>query len=86
MQGFAYVEFLEADAVTAACLLEGSDLHSRPLKVSSPVMMSYLPLGHGIQVLEQNGSPLYIPVLATTIRKLPHFGAMLLLLPLFSEF
>lgn len=33
-KGFAYVEFLEADAVTAACLLEGSDLHSRPLKVS----------------------------------------------------
>lgn len=33
-KGFAYVEFLEADAVTAACLLEGTDLHSRPLKVS----------------------------------------------------
>ena len=33
LQGFAYVEFLEADAVTAACLLEGSELHSRALKV-----------------------------------------------------
>ncbi len=32
--GFAYVEFLEADAVEAACLLEGSELHGRALKVS----------------------------------------------------
>ena len=28
-KGFAYIEFLEADAVTAACLLEGSELRGR---------------------------------------------------------
>ena len=33
-KGFAYIEFLEADAVTAACLLEGSELRGRALKVS----------------------------------------------------
>lgn len=32
-QGFAYVEFLEADAVAAACLLADSELHGRALKV-----------------------------------------------------
>lgn len=32
-KGFAYVEFLEADAVEAACLLEGSELRGRQLKV-----------------------------------------------------
>jgi len=31
---FAYIEFLEADAVEAACLLEGSELRGRQLKVS----------------------------------------------------
>jgi polyadenylate-binding protein 2 len=32
-KGFAYVEFLEVDAVEAACLLEGSELRGRQLKV-----------------------------------------------------
>lgn len=33
-KGFAYVEFLEADAVAAACLLADSELHGRALKVN----------------------------------------------------
>ena len=33
-KGFAYVEFLEASAVEAACLLEGSELKGRTIKVS----------------------------------------------------
>ena len=32
-QGFAYIEFLEADAVTNAVLLDGSELRGRNLKV-----------------------------------------------------
>lgn len=32
-KGFAYIEFLEADAVANACLLEGTDLHGRQIKV-----------------------------------------------------
>lgn len=32
-KGYAYVEFLEADAVEAACLLEDSELKGRKLKV-----------------------------------------------------
>lgn len=32
-KGFAYIEFLEADAVEAACLLEDSELRGRKLKV-----------------------------------------------------
>jgi polyadenylate-binding protein 2 len=33
-KGYAYIEFLEVDAVEQACLLDGSELHSRALKVS----------------------------------------------------
>jgi len=33
-KGFAYIEFLEADAVEAACLLEGTELKGRQIKVS----------------------------------------------------
>lgn len=33
-KGFAYIEFLEADAVTNACLLDGSELRNRAIKVS----------------------------------------------------
>ncbi len=33
-KGFAYVEFLEASAVESACLLDGSELKGRKLKVS----------------------------------------------------
>lgn len=33
-KGFAYIEFLEADAVSAACLLDGSELRGRTLKVN----------------------------------------------------
>ncbi|GAB4819314.1 hypothetical protein N2152v2_006360 [Parachlorella kessleri] len=33
-KGFAYIEFLEADAVAAACLMEGSELRGRQIKVS----------------------------------------------------
>ena len=32
-KGFAYVEFLEASAIESACLLEGSELKGRKLKV-----------------------------------------------------
>ena len=32
-KGFAYVEFLEADAVTAACMMDGTELRGRMLKV-----------------------------------------------------
>lgn len=32
-KGFAYVEFLEKDAVANACLLDGSELHGRAIKV-----------------------------------------------------
>lgn len=32
-QGFAYLEFLEVDAVNSAVLLDGSDLHARQIKV-----------------------------------------------------
>ncbi len=42
-QGFAYVEFLEADAVTSAALLDGSDLRGRELKVHSLSLMDSLP-------------------------------------------
>lgn len=42
-QGFAYVEFLEADAVTSAALLDGSDLRGRELKVHSLSWMDSLP-------------------------------------------
>ncbi len=34
VQGFAYVEFLEADAVNSATLLDGSELRAREIKVS----------------------------------------------------
>mmetsp|Transcript_30492 Transcript_30492/g.58707 ORF Transcript_30492/g.58707 Transcript_30492/m.58707 type:complete len:222 (-) Transcript_30492:529-1194(-) len=34
-KGFAYLEFLEADAVTTAVQLAGTELHGRPLKVSA---------------------------------------------------
>lgn len=34
MQGFAYVEFLEADAVTSAALLDGTELRGREIKVA----------------------------------------------------
>mmetsp|Transcript_2101 Transcript_2101/g.6262 ORF Transcript_2101/g.6262 Transcript_2101/m.6262 type:complete len:212 (-) Transcript_2101:234-869(-) len=33
-KGFAYVEFLEADAVTSAALLDGTELRGREIKVS----------------------------------------------------
>ena len=33
MQGFAYLEFLEVDAVNSALLLDGSELHARQIKV-----------------------------------------------------
>lgn len=33
-KGYAYIEFLEVDAVEQACLLDGSELHSRQLKVN----------------------------------------------------
>ena len=33
-KGFAYIEFLEADAVAAACLMEGSELRGRQIKVT----------------------------------------------------
>lgn len=33
-KGFAYIEFLESDAVESACLLEGTELRGRQLKVS----------------------------------------------------
>ena len=33
-KGFAYVEFLEADAVANACLLDGTELRGRQIKVS----------------------------------------------------
>jgi polyadenylate-binding protein 2 len=33
-KGFAYIEFLEADAVANACLLDGSELRSRQIKVA----------------------------------------------------
>ncbi|KAI7836659.1 hypothetical protein COHA_009435 [Chlorella ohadii] len=33
-KGFAYIEFLEADAVANACLLDGSELRGRALKVA----------------------------------------------------
>lgn len=33
MQGYAYIEFLEADAVANALLLDSSELHGRQLKV-----------------------------------------------------
>lgn len=51
-KGFAYVEFLEADAVTAACMLEGSELRGRALKVSPkrtnvPGMKAYRGRGRG---------------------------------------
>ena len=32
-QGFAYLEFLEADAINSALLLDGSELHGRQIKV-----------------------------------------------------
>lgn len=32
-KGFAYIEFLEADAVANACLLDGSELRNRAIKV-----------------------------------------------------
>lgn len=32
-KGFAYIEFLEVDAVAQACLLEGTELRGRQLKV-----------------------------------------------------
>ncbi len=33
LQGYAYIEFLEADAVANALLLDSSELHGRQLKV-----------------------------------------------------
>lgn len=33
-KGFAYIEFLEADAVEAACLMTDTELHGRQIKVS----------------------------------------------------
>ncbi len=33
VQGYAYIEFLEADAVANALLLDGSELRGRALKV-----------------------------------------------------
>jgi polyadenylate-binding protein 2 len=33
-KGFAYIEFLEADAVANACLLDNSELRSRAIKVA----------------------------------------------------
>jgi polyadenylate-binding protein 2 len=33
LQGYAYIEFLEADAVANALLLDGSELRGRALKV-----------------------------------------------------
>ncbi len=35
-KGFAYIEFLEADAVANACLLDGSELRNRSIKASAP--------------------------------------------------
>ena len=34
LQGFAYIEFLEADAVAAACLLAESEIRGRAIKVN----------------------------------------------------
>ena len=34
-QGFAYIEFLEAEAVSSAALLEGSELRGRQIKVQA---------------------------------------------------
>lgn len=34
-KGFAYIEFLEADAVANACLLDGSELRNRAIKVGA---------------------------------------------------
>ena len=33
-KGFAYVEFLEVDAVESACLMDGTELRGRTLKVN----------------------------------------------------
>jgi polyadenylate-binding protein 2 len=32
-KGFAYIEFLESDAIESACLMDGSELRGRQLKV-----------------------------------------------------
>jgi polyadenylate-binding protein 2 len=34
MQGFAYVEFMEADAVDNAIMLDNTELRGRPIKVN----------------------------------------------------
>ncbi len=41
-QGFAYIEFLEAEAVSSAALLEGSELRGRQIKVHFPLYISGL--------------------------------------------
>lgn len=37
-QGFAYVEFLEVDAVQSATLLDGSELRGREIKVCEDIL------------------------------------------------
>ncbi len=40
LQGFAYLEFLEADAINSALLLDGSELHGRQIKVGRRFLLS----------------------------------------------
>ena len=42
-QGFAYIEFLEADAVASAVLLADTELHGRQLKVSTFCLDFFVP-------------------------------------------
>ncbi|KAJ6413632.1 hypothetical protein OIU84_006437 [Salix udensis] len=68
-KGFAYVEFLEVEAVQEALVLNESELHGRQLKVSPkrtnvPGMKQYRPSRfnpiHGLPVQEAICAPLFL--------------------------
>lgn len=60
-QGFAYVEFLEADAVAAACLLADSELHGRALKVWT---LLFAPLSLSASIAHSSHTLLLLPFLS----------------------